>query len=278
MRPKITNASGDLVAFKKHKIVESLMRSGANKGLAKDIAHEVAKKLHSGMTTQDVYREAFAMLKKEGERPIAARYSLKQAIMQLGPTGYPFERFVAEILAHHGYQVQVGVVVKGHCVDHEIDVIAENGNEHCFVECKFHNRKSYVTDVKVPLYIHSRFLDVKRRLEDKGDTHKSHHQWIVTNTGFSQDAIKYGECMGMKLIGWRYPAEGGLEKLVEDIGLHPVTCLTTLSRTNQEKLLKRDVVLCKDIHTKEGVLDRLGLSKMQKKKIIEEASEVCKLR
>lgn len=276
MRSKIINAAGDEVAFKKHKIVESLMRSGASKGLAKQIAHNVAKKLHTGITTTDVYRDAFAMLKKEGERHVAARYSLKEAIRDFGPTGYPFEQFVGEILREHGYKVKVGVTVKGFCVNHEIDVLAEKGEEHCFVECKFHNKKSYMTDVKVPLYIHSRFQDVTRHLERTGDT-RERHQWIVTNTGFSQDAMRYGECMGIKLIGWRYPAEGGLEKLIEDIGLHPVTCLTTLTKGQKEALLKREVVLCRDVHKQEGVLDAIGVSGKKKEHIISEAMSVCRI-
>ena len=68
--------------------------------------------LYEGIPTKKIYRQAFSILKKLS-KPTAARYSLKKGIMQLGPSGFPFERFVAEILKIQGYTTRIGVFVDG---------------------------------------------------------------------------------------------------------------------------------------------------------------------
>jgi hypothetical protein len=82
--------------------------------------------------------------------------------MELGPSGFPFEKYVAEILKYQGYRVEVGVIVEGFCVKHEVDIIAEKEAKHFMIECKFHNQPGTFCDVKIPLYINSRFLDIEK--------------------------------------------------------------------------------------------------------------------
>lgn len=266
----ITKASGDTVRFSREKLLRSLTRAGADQVLAKRIADSVAGQIRSGMTTQDVYAKAFSLL-RNAERPLAARYGLKQAIMDFGPTGYPFEQFVGALLRERGFDVVVGKVLQGKCVTHEVDVLAEKGRRQIMIETKFHNHRGYHTDVKVPLYIHSRFQDIAAA--DKKNANEE--QWIVTNTKFTSDAIAYGECVGLTLIGWRYPAEGGLEKLIEEIGLHPVTCLTTLTKKDKEALLAKNLVLCKHLIEHEQKLKRMGFSKEKIAKVRQEIEGLC---
>jgi len=165
------------------------------------------------MTTTEIYSRAFKML-SDFSRASAARYKLKKAIMELGPAGYPFERFIGAILEHQGYRVEIGKFVKGHCVTHEVDVIADMDDRRYMVECKFHNRQAHNSDVKVPLYIHSRFLDIRKKwLEQDGMNDKFHQGWMVTNTRLTEDAMEYGQCAGLKLISWDYPQDGSLRRL-----------------------------------------------------------------
>lgn len=273
----ITKSTGDTAVFSIQKVAKSLRRAGASAGLANEIAAQVGKQIKPHMRTSDVHRIAFSLLKKNNERPLAARYSLKQAILALGPTGYPFERFVAELLKHHGYQTKVGVIMKGSCVNHEVDVVATKGSEQNIIECKFHNQIGYQTNVKVPLYVRSRFLDIERELKRTGHPGMQYVPWIVTNTQFSKDAQRYGECMKMKLIGWRYPKAGGLEKLIEDTGLHPLTCLTTLTRAEKEGLLKKQIVLCNDAIASADTMKQLGMSNAKIDRVVEEARGVCQI-
>lgn len=268
---RIIKGSGEEAIFSKKRIFVSLRRAGANRDVAARISDAVAKQVKAGMTTKQIYRKAFSMLKRSEQPVIAARYSLKQAIMELGPTGYPFELFLGALLSYDGFNVQTGQVLKGKCVTHEVDVVAKKGNKKILIEAKFHNTRGYTTDVKVPLYIHSRYQDIKAAHKGKA----SLEQWIVTNTRFSQDATIYGECVGLTMIGWRYPETGGLETLVEKAGLHPITCLTTLSKQQKQQLLKRETVLCKDLVEKRKNLLKLGLSKSKVAAVVAEASQLC---
>lgn len=273
-KKNIIKSDGRSMRFSRKKVQTSLQRAGASEALAREISVEVEEHLHKGMSTGDIYDIAFRLLKHKKERPIAARYSLKRAIQALGPTGFPFERFIGELLKRHGYKVEIGKTVQGYCVPHEVDVEAVKGDKHIFVECKFHNQLHTQTDVKVPLYIQSRFKDIEKEIVNEGDTHTMHFPWIVTNTGFTKSAIAYASCMGMVLIGWRYPKGRGIERLVEDIGLHPVTALTTLNKQQKTALLKRNIVLCIDVTAYQ--LKKIGVSKEKIESVLKEIKGICR--
>lgn len=271
----ITKASGLKVPFNKGKLKQSLLRSGANSEQADEVIAEILEMLVEGMSTRKIYKTAFRLLRNVS-RPMAARYKLKHAIMELGPSGFPFEQFVAELLKHKGYKTQVGIIVKGHCVNHEIDVIAEKEQRHYMIECKFHNRLGYVCDVKIPLYIQSRFLDIEtswKKLD--GHAEKIHQGWVVTNTRFSDDAAQYGRCMNLNLVSWDYPKNNGLKDWIDVSGLHPVTCLTTLTAREKQALLDRKIVLCKTMHQNHAVLQSIGIKPPRLEKVIQECSALC---
>lgn len=253
-----------------------MQRAGANKEVVSVIVDEVSKRLYEGIASKEIYRIAFDLLRK-ANNPVAARYKLKQAIMELGPSGFPFEKYVAAILEHLGYAVKVGQIVKGNCVNHEIDVIAEKGDQHFMVECKYHNQLGTSSDVKVPLYIYGRFKDVELAwLNIPGHGTKFHRGWVVTNTKFTADAIQYGTCVGLKLVGWDYPAKESLKDLIDTEGLYPITCLTTLRKSEKLFLLDNKVVLCKEICGHSHWLSSAGISPERIKGILEEGISLCK--
>ncbi|KKU25136.1 MAG: ATP-cone domain protein [Microgenomates group bacterium GW2011_GWA2_46_16] len=263
---QVKKASGDLEPFSEEKVTRSLLRAGTDTALTDKIVAHVEKELYDGIPTHKIYSHIFELLKRE-QSPLSGRYNLKKAIMDLGPTGYPFEKFVAALLQHNGYQVETGVEVRGHCVAHEIDVIAQKDDQRFMVECKFHNQPGTRSDVKVALYIKARFDDVKATF---------HQAWLVTNTKLTSDAIQYGECAGMKLIGWSYPSYGSLQDLIEGSGLHPVTCLTSLSQNQKQILLSSNIVLCRDVATaKQEILSSLALSDEQKTEVFAEIGAIC---
>ncbi len=263
---QVKKASGDLEPFSEEKVTSSLLRAGADTALSEQIVAHVKKELYDGIPTQKIYSHIFELLKKE-RSPLSGRYNLKKAIMDLGPTGYPFEKFIGALLQHSGYRVETGVEVRGRCVSHEIDVIAQKDDQHIMVECKFHNQPGTRSDVKVALYVKARFDDLKATFTQG---------WLVTNTKLTSDAIQYGECAGMKLVGWSYPASGALQNLIEQSGLHPITCLTSLSQNQKQTLLSSNIVLCRDIATaKQEVLSSLALSDEQKTRLFAEIGAMC---
>ena len=272
---KIRKYSGELVDFDLEKLKKSLRRTKANEALIQNIILDVQKKLYSGISTKEIYQMAFKMLNKTRSRTSASRYKLKKAIMELGPSGFPFEKFVASILREEGFEAEVGVFVNGYCVTHEVDVVAKNKQNHFMVECKFHGQQGRVNDIKIPLYIQSRFLDISKNCKEvEGENSKFHQGWIFTNTRFSSEAVKFGECVGLKLISWDYPMHNSLCDQINKHGLFPITALTTLTKKDKDKLLNKGFVLCKDVCEDPNVLFEAGIEKSKHKKILENAKEL----
>ena len=272
----IEKASGETELFSEIKLRRSLECVKAAPESINKIVDHVSKEIKSGAKTQQIYKHAFLLLRKL-EQPVAERYSLKRAIMELGPTGHPFEKLVGEILKSEGFSVGVGKIVQGSCVSHEIDVIAEKDNRHIMVECKFHNQQGVKSDVKVALYVQARFEDVQKQWQKQPDHgHKFHEVWLITNTKLTSDAIRYAKCVGMKAIGWNYPPNGSLQNLIENAGLHPLTCLTTLSSAHKRLLLDRGLVLCKEILENKNLLQGIGFNESKIKQIEQEINNLCR--
>ena len=272
---KIIKHSGESVPFSEQKLRHSLKRSGANPDLVNSILDKVKEELYDGITTRELYNRAYSILKKN--KPLtASRYKLKKAIYELGPTGFPFEKFIHEILHYSGYKTEVGKILSGRCVDHEIDVLAEKDDRFVVVECKFHGEQGRNCNVKIPLYINSRFEDIKAS-PDNGysKTKQPDEAWVVTNTRFTKDARTYGKCAGLYLLSWDYPKKDSLKDRIDRLGLYPITVSTLLSTREKQFLLSRDVVLCRQLMKDTFFLDHLGVSETRKKKILSEIAGLC---
>lgn len=273
MSHHITKASGIREPFSETKLRHSLHRSGATPELADEIIIAVRDILYDGITTKAIYKKAFEMLKKRS-RSQAGRYHMKSAIMELGPSGFPFEQYVAEILRKKGYSAETNLIMQGHCVKHEMDILCTKGNTRALIECKYHNSRGIFCEVKVPLYIRSRFNDI-RQFENRpaGEVNEG---WLVTNTRFSDDAIQYGTCAGLKLIGWNYPVRDNLQSWIERSGLYPITCLTTLTRKEKKAILQHNTVLCSDLLIHAQVLKSIGIQQERIHHILNECQALAK--
>jgi hypothetical protein len=271
----IIKANGEKVPFQVEKLINSLRRSQANDTIIQQIVEQVKAVLYNNMTTKQIYKMAFKMLK--GKSTVSAsRYKLKKALMELGPSGFPFEKLVGKLMEHEGFTSEVGVIVQGNCVQHEIDVIAQKDNDHYMIECKYHSDQGKYCNVKIPLYIHSRFLDVEMQWKKQpGHNSKLHKGWVYTNTRFTTDAIQYGTCVGLGLASWDYPSGNGLKERIDKSGLHPLTALTTLTKSEKTKLLDNGMVLCKEIHENPTILDQIGIPKERHKNILDDSKELC---
>ena len=235
----------------------------------------VKEELYEGISTHEIYNRAYAILKKN-RSVFASKYKLKKAIYELGPTGFPFERFVAAILEYSGYVTLVDEILKGICVTHEIDIVATKNGSVTIIECKFHSEEGRNCNVKIPLYIHSRYTDVKAHwATKKNETKKVAAGWVVTNTRFTEDAITYGKCAGLYLLSWDHPVNDGLKDRIDRLGLYPITVSTLLSAREKQFLLSRDVVLCRQLWKDKFYLDHLGIPQNRKDKILEEIQQLC---
>lgn len=272
---EIIKSSGEKVKFSLDKLRTSLNRTGADDTIVNQILDKVRDELYQGISTKEIYNRAFALLKKN-KSLLASKYKLKKAIYELGPTGFPFERFVSAILNYSGYKTEVGTILQGKCVSHEIDVIAYKNTEAFVIECKFHGEQGLNCNVKIPLYINSRYQDVKTHWDKSSKSEASLVQgWVVTNTRFTKDALQYGNCCGLYLLSWDHPKNNGLKDRIDRLGLYPVTVSTLLSNREKQFLLSRNIVLCRELIKDSFYLDHLGISETRKDKILNEISQLC---
>ena len=272
---EIVKSTGEKAKFSMEKLRRSLKHSGADDTLVGQIVDTVRDELYQGISTKEIYNRAFALLKKK-KSVFASKYKLKKAIYELGPTGFPFEIFVAGILEYSGFKTEVGKIMQGICVSHEIDVFAEKDGIISIIECKFHGVEGRNCNVKVPLYIHSRYQDVKLHWEKRKDQSKKLDRGgVVTNTRFTEDAIQYSNCVGLNLLSWDFPKENGLKDRIDRLGLYPITVSQLLTNREKQFLLSRDVVLCRQLVKDKFYLDHLGISETRKERILKEIVVLC---
>ncbi len=271
----IIKADGTKEIFEEQKLADSLRNVGGNPEIIEKILRHVEREIHDGMPTSEIYRHSFELL-REHSMPAAIKYSLRRALSELGPDGFPFEKYVSKIFQAWGYETLTDQTVFGGCVSHEVDVVAWTKDKLVMVEAKFHNEFILKSDLKVVLYIKARFDDLKENIYDYGGTHRKLDEgWLITNTKFTDQAIKYGECQGIKMVGWNYPRTGNLQDIIEELRLHPFTCLLSLSNVHKKMLLTKGIVLCRDILDHPNVLREIGMSIIEAQKVYDEARQVC---
>lgn len=254
----IIKSSGFAEPFSAQKLNASLRRSGLPPKKSQAITDEIIKTISPGSRTKDIYRKAYQLVRRESSMA-AAHYSLKRAILELGPTGFEFERFVAKYFQAIGFETKVGVVLDGEFVKHEVDVVAKGGNSLLFVECKFHNHIGRPNDIKVALYVKARWDDLKNGPEGK----KLTDFYLVSNTTFTIDAIQYAKGTGLKLLGVNAPPEESFLDKINRYKLYPITSLRRLRKYEIGELLKKDIILCQELLKERTFLKRLGRSEQE---------------
>jgi hypothetical protein len=272
---KVTKFSGELVLFDKEKLQYSLRKSGADENAVFQVMHKIDKQLYEGIPTKKIYKLAFQLLKNFSNAH-AARYNLRSAVQALGPAGFYFEKFIAKLFEIEGFQTQTNLILDGKCISHEVDVLLKKENVVSMIECKFHGNQDAKSDVKVPLYILSRFNDLKEKdFSVFGSNYQINHCWIVTNNRFTDDAIKFAICSNLNLLSWDYPKGNSLRNKIDSAQIYPVTCLTTLTQLEKDKLLMQELITVKDLINKSEWLSKIGLSKNRIKNILKEANQLC---
>lgn len=273
----ITKADGEREPFDPGKLERSLENAGASSTMRARVLRHVMDELKDGMMTEEIYRRAFDLLKEEDHPPIAARYSMKRAVFALGPSGFPFELFLAEILRAGEWRARANVILRGRCASHEVDVVAEKdlpaqtGVRRIGIEAKFHNDPGGKTDIQTALYVHARYHDLKNAPDPSSRVDEG---WLVTNTRFTKNAINYAQCSNMTVIAWDYPQNHGLLSMIEESRVHPLTALTTLTDSEKRRLMDQKIVLCKQILVPQ-VLKDFGVRPSAVPLVLQEAQHLC---
>jgi len=275
--PIISKADGSKEIFDPGRLITSLERAGAGEHTAERIAESITSSVVPGASSKEIYARAFALLRREA-RPIAARYALRRALLELGPTGHPFEDFISHLYRTEGWQVETRKIIRGKCVSHEVDLYASHLGQNDFLaaELKYHNDPGYKTDLKVALYVKSRFDDIFACSPETRDC-PLNRGLLVTNTKFTSEAIAYAECAGVELLGWSYPVAESLFVRMSRSGVYPITTLTGLSHAEKRLLIEYGAIAVDEILRNRRLLDILHLSSVRVGEVLAEAEGLLAL-
>ena len=273
MSVNVIKFNGEKEPFSEQKIIDSARRVGVPEELHGELLRHITSKLYENIPTAEIFTEIKKFLKEKGHHAYSTRYNLKNSLAQLGPSGYPFEKYLARLLEEYGYLTKTNQVLAGACVRHEIDVVAKRNDTTHLIEAKFHSKHGVRTDVKTALYIKARYEDILSNWKEGTPL----LPWMITNTRFTTDCQKYADCISMKLTSWDYPRGKSLREMIEAKNLHPVTILDSLSKKERNTLLDSGIVTCKQVESDKKKLESL-LPKHSMQKIRNEAKAVCSIK
>ena len=137
MSINVVKASGDIEPLDLNKVRRACMRTGASEVIAEKVLRDVQNSLFDGISTKEIYQTVCKLLKQYSYYS-EDRFRLKESMMNMGPSGFPFETYVNEILKNYGYKTTQNVVLKGVCANHEIDIVAEENSSNSMrflIEC-----------------------------------------------------------------------------------------------------------------------------------------------
>ncbi len=264
---KVVKLNGKNEEYNEKKLERSLFRAGASNEAIELVKTAVRTRLYEGMSTKELFSIAFSELRKI-ESISASKYDLKNALMRLGATGFPFEEFIRRLMIAKGFSCQKNKICRGRIITHEIDVIAKKGKETLMIECKHYSKPWIGTSIQTALYVYARFLDLGSKFTTP---------MLATNTKFSPQVITYAQGVHMYLMGWRYPRGESLEENIERFKMYPVTMNRSLTKDMLAVCLHHDMVLLHDLCALSPTrLARMFSTTVQNAtNIIRDANKVC---
>ncbi len=270
---EIVKTDGVHEKFSSAKFCLSLRKAGAPREVADSVCKTIETKINPNTSTSTIFRKALKYLVKD-HPDVAARYSLRRALEALGPAGFIFEQYFEIVLQSYGFKTRRGIIMKGKCVNHEIDVIASAGSKRFLVEAKYHNMPGIKTHVDVVMYADARLADIVKNEGPKNQSEYEYAMWVVTNTKFTDTAIQYAKCQGIRLTGWNYPRGASLEDVIADKKLYPVTILPSLPKSLLPKLAENNIILAQDLLTygQRDMVRQFGITSELADKLVQEIS------
>jgi hypothetical protein len=267
----VTKADGSKQLFDREKVVKTCLRMGANRRIAFEVADEVEARLYDGIPTKKVLQMIFRLLRKH--KPAIRHFLDLKKGLSLMNSKPEFEMFVQILLAHHGFEVSPNRILKGKCVGHEVDAVARKDGITYFVEAKHHSNYHTPTGLDESRIARAVLEDVTEGFALGKNDLKIDRAMIVTNTRYSEHARRYGKCRNILQIGWSSPKTLGLQNMIEEKKLYPLSCVKGLNSETKMKLVNSGIVLMKQLLEEEPskLARETGISQQTLKKIIEKA-------
>ncbi len=244
----VTKADGTKELFDSEKVVKTCMRMGVTRQVAETVAKKIEMNLHDGMETSRILQMIFRYLSRH-KPSVKHLIDLRKALSMM-KSKPDFEFFIQILLSENGYEVTPNQIVKGKCVEHEVDAIASKNGLTYIVEVKHHFSYHALTGLDVSRIARAVYEDVTEGFTLGHNSLKIDKAMIVCNTKFSEYAKRYAECRGIKQIGWSLPPDNNLQTMIVEKKLYPVTYLKGLTIKTTERLSQAGIILLKQLATK----------------------------
>ncbi|MEF8847203.1 MAG: restriction endonuclease [Candidatus Paceibacterota bacterium] len=271
----VINFRGEEEPFSEKKVYESARRVGASEQTAEEITETIKEEVYDGIETSEIYNRIKELLNEKSNK-LGMKFSLKKGMRKLGPTGFPFEKFVGEIFHRLGYNVELNLYLEGKCLDeYETDFIAEKDNIINIGECKFRIRpEESVIELDTVQAFQAQMQDLRNGtlFNEERFKNKEIRTLLVTNSKFSNVATEYADCVGIDLLGWRTPEDKGLETIIDNNGFYPITILPSLDRETSRVFIQRKMTLVQNLLEldKKEFIKQNNIEKEQLEKLIRE--------
>jgi len=270
----IRKADGTSQLFNREKVVATCLRMGATKETAEAVAKSVESRIYNGVESREILRMIFQTL---GRYKPAVRHhiDLRRALGLLRSKP-DFEVFVQVLLSEHGYEVTPNRILRGRCVEHEVDAIARKDGQTYIVEVKQHSDYHTPTGLDVARIARAVLEDLVEGYEAGLNQLKVDRAMIVCNTRFSEHAKQYARCRNILHIGWSSPPERDLQTMIKERNVYPVTYLRGLKILTRDRLASVGIVTLRQlVHKRPGELSReIGIKKADAQTLIEMADSI----
>jgi len=273
----VTKAGGKRQLFDRQKVIKTCLVMGATEEVAKEIADRIGLKVYDGIETRKILQMILRLLSKY--RPgVNHLFCLRKSLSLLDPKP-DFERFIQILLSEHGYKVTPNLIMKGRCVEHEVDAIARKNGSIYLVEVKHHYNFHTYTGLDESRIAWAVLEDVNEGFELGINNLKIDKAMIVCNTKFSDQAKTYAMCKGIVQIGWSSPPDHGLQTLIEEKKLYPITCIEGLKTSVRRELSNAGIILLRQLIEKSPAAfeKETGVKEEILKPIIENAKQLLGL-
>src|SRR3972149_2392994 len=113
----VINRDGSEAVFDDNRIIHTMERVGVPRELYDRVLAHIKEKVQADNTisTDEIFYHIREFL-IDKDKKSALRLNLRQAIFELGPTGFPFEKYLGEIFESQRYKVEVDLIMEGECV------------------------------------------------------------------------------------------------------------------------------------------------------------------
>jgi len=241
----VKKADGSMQVFDREKIVRTCLRMGADRRAAYEIAERIERRLYPGISTERILQMIFQFMRRD-KPSVSNLFDLGKGL-SLMSSKPEFEVFVQALLARNGFEVSPNRLLVGRCVEHEVDAIAKKDGITFFVEAKHHSMYHTLTGLDESRIARAVLEDVMEGVAIGKSDLKIDRAMIVTNTRYSEQAVRYGNCRNILQIGWSSPTDKGLQSMVAGTKLLPLSCLRGLGLNARIKLALSGIVLFEQI-------------------------------